>query len=119
MDTATRERLIATYFDAIDAETYDRLTDVFTNDTQYLHPNHDPVTGVESLIRSVDDVRRTYDSTHTVDRTIHGADATVCEGTVAGEMPGEGYFEGGFVDVFEFDDDAEKISYTKVYVYNR
>lgn len=115
MQIAKRNELIDAYYRAADEEDYDHMMSVFDDDVTYLYPNEPDMHGIPDVREFFEERRKTTGTTHDVFRRVHGDDATMCEGTITGEIEGEGPFEGAYVGAFEFDNESEKISYVAVY----
>lgn len=115
MNIQRRDELIDTYYSAVDERDWDRLLSAFAADVEYLYPGEEPMHGHEAVRDFFEHRRETRATTHNVFRRIHDDDATACEGHITGEMGEEGPFEGAYVGIFEFDDDADRIDYVGVY----
>ncbi|WP_411965877.1 nuclear transport factor 2 family protein [Haloferax sp. YSMS24] len=114
MEIAIRNELIDTYYSAVDDADFDRMLTAFTEDVEYLYPGEEPMHGHGAVRTFFEERRKTKNTTHDVFRRVHDDTATVCEGTITGQM-GEDSLDGAYVGVFEFDDDAGRISYVGVY----
>jgi len=115
MQRAERDKLIDIYYRAADEENYDLFESVFTEDVTYLYPGEDDMHGLPAVQEFFEERRQTTNTTHDLFRRVHDDDATICEGTITGELRGEGPIDGAFVGAFEFDDDAEAIDRVGVY----
>lgn len=115
MDTATRDELIDTYYDAIDAEAFERFERAFAPDIEYLYPGEPVMHGVAEVQTFFEERRGHSGSTHEVHRRVSDREVTVCEGRVTAERPDGTPFDAGFVGVFTFDDVADGIDRIAVY----
>lgn len=115
MDTATRDELIDTYYDAIDSEAFERFERVFAPDIEYLYPGESEMHGVAEVQTFFEERRRHSNSTHDVHRRVSDQEVTVCEGRVTAERRDGTPLDIGFVGVFTFDNVADGIDRIAVY----
>lgn len=113
MDTDQRDELIAAYFQALDAESFDRLEDHLAVGFTYDHPD----TTAETIkgMRTFFEQRAPQDTSHEIHRTLHAAKASVVEGRITGELVDGTPREGYFCDVFDFDDGEDHLTRVAVY----
>lgn len=114
-DAAARDGLIEAYFRRVDDESFEELRDVFAPDVEFL-PLGDPLTGVDAMIEWYQEQVTLTNMTHDVDRVLHHPSATVVEGFLDADLPGEKRLEGRFADTFEFDDETETITHLAIYI---
>lgn len=114
MQEAHRDELIDAYFRGLDRDDFDALEEALAEDVVYFHPVRE-IRGSEEVRDFAANERAPQDSEHVVERRIHAADATVCEGRKVGEVGGEPV-DVPFCDVFEFDDSESAIASVSVYV---
>ena len=108
MSEADRDRLIAAYFDAMDADDLELVRDALGEGFVYESLAGD-LEGFEGLETYMDELRGFSDTAHDLHRTIHDPAASVVEGTVSGDLDGEAV-SVDFCNVFEFDDADEGIT---------
>lgn len=116
MDAPDRDDVIDEYFDAIDAEEYDRLEAVFADDVEYHYFGGKAARGVDEAIALLGEERSFTNTTHTTSLRLHDGRITVCEGTVEGELVDGGGATVDFMDRMEFDADG-LMGYVKVYLH--
>jgi len=110
-----RSELIDAYFSAMDDERHDLFEKVLANDVVYQIGDNE--------MHGVNEVRSFFESgvmsntNHNAARRIHGEWGSVCEGTYSAIVDGQGEVEGEFADIFEFNDNEERI--TRVSIYTR
>lgn len=109
-----RRASIETYYDAIDQEEFDQIRTVMTEDVTYITA-HGEIDGVDSVVAYYTDERTVTNTNHQVVREVRDGDVWICEGTVSGEYVDGGSFDGGYVGVFEFRPDSEKVQHLSVY----
>jgi ketosteroid isomerase-like protein len=114
MDAEARRELVESYFERVDAERYGDLEGLFTGDVAF-HPPGDDITGVEEMIDWYRDRLKVADATHDVQRYVDDGTTVVCEGHLTGRLPDGSSIEGGFLDVFEFDTESERIAELTIY----
>ncbi len=112
---SARDDLIDAYFERVDAETFDRFTDVFDPDVDF-YPLGEPVSGVDALIDWYESSVSLSDMTHETGRRLHHPAATVVQGRLHARVSGETELEGRFIDVFEFDDETDAITSLAIYI---
>lgn len=112
LDTDTRDDLIDTYFEAMDAGDPGVAEPVLADGFVY-ESLGGRLEGVDGF-RSYFEGRTLSNTTHEIATRVHGADASVAEGTVTGEGP-DGPVSVDYCDVFEFDEAGAAISRIAVY----
>lgn len=115
MDTEKRDDLIATYFAALDAESFDLLEDDLAVGFTYIHPDTTAksIEGMQTFFEQ----RAPQDTSHEIHRTLHAVEGSVVEGQITGELADGTPREGYFCDVFDFDEGDDNL--TRVAVYPR
>lgn len=116
MSESERNEVIDRFFDALDADEFDRLRDVFTEDATFA-AGDDPLSGIEEIITHYEENRTASNTDHRITRRVHDGDTACVEGSVTGDLPGEEDLEGDYLDVMEFDPDSDRISYIKGYTH--
>lgn len=101
MNEDDRDRLIAAYFDAMDADDLELVRSAIADGFVYESLGGD-LEGFEGLETYMNELRGFSDTTHELHRTIHDPAASVVEGTVTGDLDGESVAVD-FCNVFEFD----------------
>jgi len=112
-----RESLVDRYFDALDEQQYDELTEVLVEDATYEHPSTE-LQGSDAIREFFAGDRKTEWTDHEITAWLHGPQTSVCEGTVSGAFTDSGSFQGSFMDRFEFDEDRDRIGHVSVYTRN-
>lgn len=115
MDSTKRDELIDTYYDAIDAEAFERFEHAFAPDIEYLYPGEPDMHGVAEVQKFFEERRTHSNSTHNVHRRVFDQEVTVCEGRVTAERPDGVPLDVGFVGVFTFAAAADGIDRIAVY----
>jgi ketosteroid isomerase-like protein len=115
MDDETRMDLIETYFDAVDAESYEPFERVFSADSRHVRPGQPDLVGADAIKSFFETERQSADSTHTVLRSMHADDdVTFCKIHVEGRLP-DGRYEGDAVCEFTFDSATGTIAEYRLY----
>ncbi|MFC7157147.1 nuclear transport factor 2 family protein [Halomarina halobia] len=115
MTRERRDQLIDAYFAAMDNDNFELVEPAISENIRFESASGS-VSSLEGFREYTEESRMISDSVHEVTRRIHAENASVCEGNVRGQTP-EGPIEGAFCDVFEFDDDEERV--TRISVYTR
>ena len=115
MNPDDHARLVERYFDALDSAEYSRLRNIFTSDVCYSFPDVGKLNTLDETVRFLAKEKRTTDTNHRIDRIVHSDGLTMCEGEVTAEHRENGRVRTKFLDLFEFDAAAEKISVVNVY----
>lgn len=114
MTEADRNELIDAYFDALDEEDLDLVRPVLADDVVF-ESLSGPLGGVSGFETYMEELRGLSNTVHEVSLRVHDEDASVAEGTVTGES-GDDTVVVDFCDVFEFDEDDERVTRVAVYV---
>lgn len=106
-----RRDAVTTYYEAIDAATYDRLADALASDFRQHRPDR-TLDGRETFVRFMRDERPLTDTSHVVEAVYGDGSEVAVRGRLL-DADGEALL--AFVDVFRFDDDriAELWTYTR------
>lgn len=114
MTTESRDDLIDAYFEALDTTDPSVARPALADSFVYESLAGD-LHGHEGLREYITELRSVTDSTHDLDRRVHGESVSVVEGVVSGTGPDGRPAEAAFCDVFEFDDDESAITRIAVY----
>jgi ketosteroid isomerase-like protein len=114
MDIEDRERLIAAYYQAVDAEEYATFEDLFTPDAHHIRPGQGVLVGGAAVREYYETERTATNTTHRVGERFHGESRTLCTVEVSGEKASE-RFARPVVGAFDFDGEAERLSAYRVY----
>ena len=114
MDVDRRNELIDAYFSALDEEDFSLVEPHLAPDLTYKSVGVEALHGPEGLRRYFEELRRFGGTVHDVENRIHAENGSAAEGRVTGEQDGES-IDTPFCDVFEFDDDEERLSRIVVY----
>lgn len=109
------DKLMETYFRALDEENFEQLKSAFTDDIVYRYPGEGEIQSIDSVLDFFKNQKQTKNTTHDVFRRLSNDDIAIGEGHITGEILDNGSFEGYFCNVFEFDKEKEKISKISVY----
>ncbi|WP_323172086.1 nuclear transport factor 2 family protein [Natrialba sp. PRR66] len=108
---ADPEAVVRDYYDAVDAERYDELVSLFTDDVRYERPGQGAITGREELREFYLTGRPLEDGSHEIhDVLVDGTTAAV-RGTFSGVQDGE-RVEFDFADVHELEEGQIARRYT-------
>lgn len=99
------EETLRAYYEAVDAEEYDRLFDLFAEDVVYHRPGQPPLEGIEEFRAFYLHDRPIEEGTHEVEAMCRDGDTVVVRGTFEGTLDGEAV-SFGFADFHEFDEEG-------------
>lgn len=114
MDDQAKRAVAEAYYRAIDEETFDDLYELVADDVEYI-TDHGTMYGADAMYRYYTEERTVTNTTHDVFRWVMDGPTLIAEGVVDGEYVDDGTFDGGYIGVFEFDENAEAISKLTVY----
>jgi ketosteroid isomerase-like protein len=114
MDVERRDELIDAYFAALDEEDFSLVEPHLAADVTYKSVGIEPLDGPEGVRRYFEELRPFGGTVHEVENRMHAENGSAAEGRVTGEHEGES-IDTAFCDVFEFDDEEERL--TRVVVY--
>lgn len=97
------ESVARRYYDLVDAEAYDDLVALFTEDVVYERPGQAVIEGREALRAFYEEGRPLSDGEHELHAVVVEGDTVAVRGTFRGEQDGEAV-EIGFADFHEFED---------------
>lgn len=103
MQRSTQERIVHTYFDAMDRTDPDIVRSHLSESFTYTAGDGTTFEGRDSINRYISEVRSLSDTDHRIDYLLHGDGVAVAEGRVSGTGPDGGTVEVGFSDLFVFD----------------
>ncbi|MFC6954748.1 nuclear transport factor 2 family protein [Halorubellus litoreus] len=116
MEHAERERVIDTYFDAMDTTDTSEVRDLLAAEFTYVAGDGTTFVGEDAIDRYIEEVRSLADTHHEIEHLAHGDSASFAEGTVSGTGPGGDKIAVGFCDVFEFDEEDGTLAALTVYI---
>ena len=114
MSDAGRNELIDAYFDAMDEDDLEIVRPALADGFVYESLDGD-LEGFAGLETYMNELRGLSGTTHDVTLRVHGADASVAEGTVTGDSE-NGPVEAEFCNVFEFDEEEQGLTRIGVYL---
>lgn len=114
MDAEDKRAAAEAYYHAIDNEAFDVLFDLIADDIEYVTA-HGTMRSADEMVAYYTDSRAVTNTTHDTFRYVVDDDTLIAEGRVRGEYVDDGSFDGGYVGVFEFDEDGGVISRLNVY----
>ncbi|MFB6310253.1 MAG: nuclear transport factor 2 family protein [Salinirussus sp.] len=114
MDERARRELVETYFEAVDAESYEPFERVFSDSSQHIRPGQPALVGADEIRSFFETERVSSNSTHTIERWVDFVDGAFCKIHVEGDIGDERY-EGEAIVELAFDDDTETIASYRVY----
>jgi hypothetical protein len=114
MDTERRNRLIDTYYDAVDSRDVERFADVFASAATHFRPGQGTLDGLDEIQRYFREDWRSSETSHTVEKRIHDPEVTVTRMAVSGVYEGEP-FDGRFLAEFEFTPADDAITAYRLY----
>ena len=121
MDKQSRQTLARAYWDAVDDRDWEALGEVFTDDVEYHYYGGDTFYGPDEVVSFLrdsllqSDEIETREGTHEVFNWFADGETTVGEGRSFGTEDGVEY-DLRFINVFEFDEDTERISQIRLYI---
>jgi ketosteroid isomerase-like protein len=102
------------YYELVDAEDYEALFDLFSDDIVYHRPGQPPIEGAADFRDFYYEGRPLEDGSHEVLRVVVDGDTAVVQGRFTGRQ-GDDRVDFGFVDIHEFEDSgtiARRWTYT-------
>lgn len=107
------EEVARHYYELVDAEEYDELVALFTEDVVYERPGQSTIEGEEALRAFYEEGRPLSNGEHELHDVVANGDTVAVRGTFRGEQDGESV-ELGFADFHEFDGEriARRYTYT-------
>jgi ketosteroid isomerase-like protein len=114
MNVERRDELIDAYFRALDQEEFSLVEPHLASDVTYRSVGLDALHGPEGVRRYFEELRPFGGTVHEVENRMHAESGSAAEGRVTGEHGGES-LDTAFCDVFEFDDEEERL--TRIVVY--
>ncbi len=107
----TNEPVARRYYDLVDAEAYDDLVGLFTEDVVYERPGQTVIEGRAALREFYEAGRPLSDGEHELHQVVVDGDTVAVRGTFRGRQDGE-TVEIGFADFHEFEDGEIRRRYT-------
>lgn len=114
MNEGERNELIDLYFEALDAEEASIAKDALSDDFVYVS-SAGVLEGFEGFRTYIDELRSSSNSVHDVTLRVHDEAGSVAEGVVTADSP-DGPVEKQFCDVFEFDENEDRLTRVAVYL---
>lgn len=108
---ADPESVVRRYYDLVDAENYDDLVALFTDNVSYERPGQDAIEGRDALRTFYEEGRPLDDGSHEVHDVLVDGDTVAVRGSFSGRQNGK-HVGFGFADIHEFDDGAIARRYT-------
>lgn len=107
------EATVRRYYDLVDAEDYETLYELFSDDIVYYRPGQSPIEGKAAFRAFYEEGRPLEDGSHEVLRVVVDGDTAAVQGRFSGVQNDEPV-DFGFADVHEFDDEtiARRWTYT-------
>jgi ketosteroid isomerase-like protein len=112
-----RERMIQSMMDAVDANDYDRLREIFADDVYYERPRAAPFVGIDSLLRFFRE-ERSVSGKHVPEQIIADDNRGAAWGVFRGKNRSGADVEITWADVYEFDA-VGRIRWRRSYMFDR
>ncbi|WP_458206562.1 nuclear transport factor 2 family protein [Haladaptatus sp. NG-SE-30] len=114
MVSSTDRDVVRSYYDAIDAEAYEDVFELFAEDIVYERPGQESLQGIAEFREFYLEDRPLEDGEHEIDKLVVGDDTVAVRGRFTGVQGGE-RVSFGFADFHRFDEDGQitnRITYT-------
>lgn len=105
------ESVARRYYELVDADEYDELVDLFSEDVVYERPGQPVIEGEAALREFYEEGRPLSEGEHELHDVVVDGSTVAVRGTFRGEQDGEPV-ELGFADFHEFDDGEISRRYT-------
>ena len=92
---------IRNYFDAVDANDFDRVISLFDSDIVYDRPGYDPIRGVERLRQFFTNDRVIASGKHEIEGILVDGDQVAAWGRFSGQSRSGAELNESFCDIYE------------------
>ncbi len=106
VNTSEHEAAVRAYYEYVDAEAYEELFALFTDDIIYHRPGHEPIEGKAAFEQFYHEVRDLEDGTHTIHELVVDGDTIAVRGGFEGQIHG-GSITLEFADFHTFNSDGK------------
>lgn len=105
------ESVVREYYDLVDADRYDDLVALFSEDVRYERPGQNAIEGRDALLAFYEEGRPLEDGSHEVHDVVVDGDTAAVRGSFSGLQSGDAV-EFGFADFHEFENGEIARRYT-------